>query len=108
MLAPFGELLSSFLVGCPFKNLTGYPCPTCGSTRSALALARFDVLGALVRYPLQTLAWIGFIGGGLASSAWVLTGRDLPSLPRRIPGWLLTLGVVAVLANWSWSIATGV
>lgn len=107
-MAPFGELISGALFGCPFKELTGYPCPSCGTTRSALALARFDVLGALLRYPLPTLGWIAFIGGGLSLSAWALTGRDVPPLPRRIPGWGLALGVAVVLANWGWAIATGV
>lgn len=108
VLAPFGELLSAYLMGCPFKGLTGYPCPTCGTTRSAMALARFDVLGALVRYPLPTVGWILFVGGGLLSSAWVLGGRDLPRLPRQIPGWLIAGGLAVLLANWAWSIATGV
>ena len=107
-LAPFGPMLSAMLWACPFKELTGWPCPSCGLTRAALALARFDVLGALMRYPLQTLGWIGFIGGGLASSAWVLLGRDLPSLPRRLPRWSLVVGGLLVALNWAWSIHTGV
>ena len=108
LLAPFGPMLAGLLWACPFKEMTGWPCPSCGVTRAALALARFDLFGALTRFPLQTLSWIGFIGGGLLSSAWVLSGRDLPSLPRRLPRWLLVAAGLLVALNWAWSIHTGV
>lgn len=93
---------------CVVKEFTGVPCPGCGTTRAALALARFDVLGAFVSYPLQSAAWTLFIVGGLVAAAWSLSGRNLPSLPRRMPKWVFVLVVLFVLANWGYCIATGV
>lgn len=37
------------LLGCPIRYLTGVPCPTCGMTRSFMAIARGD-LGAAIQY----------------------------------------------------------
>ncbi len=50
---------------CMFRNVTGLPCPTCGSSRAALAVARGRPLDALVFNPLMTAAaalaitWLG-------------------------------------------------
>ena len=93
---------------CIVKEFTGVPCPGCGTTRAALALARFDIVGAFTSYPLQSAAWTLFIAGGLAAAAWSLAGRDLPSLPRPMPKWVFAVAVIAVLSNWAFCIATGV
>jgi hypothetical protein len=93
---------------CAFKSLTGIPCPTCGTVRAAVALAGFDVLGALRSYPLPALGWIVFIAGGLTAGALELAGRTPPAVPNRLPTWAKLAVVGAVLANWVYSIATGV
>jgi hypothetical protein len=36
---------------CPFKMLTGLPCPGCGMTKAVLSLAKGDFQGALVYNP---------------------------------------------------------
>jgi hypothetical protein len=40
---------------CPFRALTGVPCPFCGGTTAAVKLGRFDVLGALRANPVIVL-----------------------------------------------------
>ena len=107
LLVPLGPWLASLLWACPLKELTGWPCPSCGTTRSALHLARLEVVEALVRYPLPTLAWLVFLLGGTVSGFAALLGRPLPSLRRPPMAFWWTLGL-AVLANWGYSIATGV
>ncbi len=41
-----------FVPQCPFRTLTGLPCPTCGATRSLIHLAHGDIIDALMMNPL--------------------------------------------------------
>ncbi|MFB5309297.1 DUF2752 domain-containing protein [Enterococcus casseliflavus] len=45
---------------CPFKWLTGFPCPGCGMTRAYLHLFQGDLEGALHFHPLFWLVPIVF------------------------------------------------
>lgn len=107
-LAPIGPMLAELTPRCLFKVWLGIPCPTCGTTRAALALARFDLVHALTHYPLQSLAWIAFLGGGLIAGALAWQRRPLPRLPRNLPLGARLAIVLTVLANWMYSIAHGV
>ncbi len=106
--SPWASVFGDALWECAFKSWTGIPCPTCGTARAAVALARLDVLEALSRYPLPALAWIFLLAGGLAAAAMALLGRQPPPIPSRIPVWGRVAIVAAVLGNWMYSIATGV
>ena len=106
-LSPLAPKVASGLWSCPFKSIFGIPCPTCGAGRAALALARLDPVEALARYPLPAFVWIAFLAGGLAAAWRAWRGLPLPSV-RRLPAWVKVGVVVAVVANWAYSIATGV
>jgi Protein of unknown function (DUF2752) len=106
--SPWASAFGDALWECTFKSWTGIPCPTCGTARAAVALARLDVLEALSRYPLPALAWIFLLAGGLGAAAMALLGRQPPQIPSRIPVWGRVAIVAAVLGNWMYSIATGV
>jgi hypothetical protein len=106
--SPWAAYATDALWECTFKSWTGIPCPTCGTARAALALARLDILGALERYPLPAASWIFLIVAGLAAGAMALLGRTPPPIPKRLPPWARTAIVAAILANWMHSIATGV
>lgn len=107
LASPWAPALASGLWSCPFKSLTGIPCPGCGTGRAALALARLDPIHALVHHPLPALAWIAFIVAGLTAGVYAWLGRPLPRI-RRLPVSVRVAAVVAVLGNWAYSIATGV
>ena len=107
-LSPWAPEFSGGLWGCTFKALTGFACPTCGTARAALALARFDVSTALLYYPLPTVGWIVFLVGGLVAAAMALAGRTPPAIPNRLPDWARAAIAGALFLNWMYSIATGV
>lgn len=41
-----------FLPGCPFRNLTGIPCPGCGMSRAWWAFLRLDIREAFRQHPM--------------------------------------------------------
>jgi hypothetical protein len=43
---------------CTFRLLTGFPCPTCGSTRSLVHLAHGDLLSAAALNPLAFASFV--------------------------------------------------
>lgn len=99
-LSPLGERLAPAVPACPLKSWTGWPCFTCGATRSALALADFDLFAALAVSPLMTVAWIVLIGGGLVAGVAALLGRGVPEPSGNISlGWRFAI-VAVVLVNW--------
>jgi hypothetical protein len=106
--SPLGPRLAAAMPVCHFKQWFGIPCPTCGSTRAALALARLDFVEAFLHYPLATVVWVLLIGGGLVAGVAALAGYGVPEPPRSIPVVVRIALVLIVLANWAYLIATGV
>jgi len=107
-LAPFAPWLAPLLPPCPFHALTGLPCPGCGATRAALALARGDVAQAFGWNPLVAAA---FVLGGVAcllAPWWVAAGRPLPALAPVLPRRARLALVAAVGVNWTWLVVRGV
>ncbi len=93
---------------CPFRAMTGLPCPTCGLLRtahhllgghiaSAFAVNPFDALAMLVGAPVVLAVGIANRLGG-----WAVR-FSLSSRERRI-AWLV-LGAF-MLANWIYVLAT--
>lgn len=49
-----------FLV-CPLRHWTGIPCPTCGMTRSFIAIARGDLTEAVTQHLFGPILFAGFL-----------------------------------------------
>jgi hypothetical protein len=99
---------------CLVKALTGIPCPSCGVTRSLVALAAGDVAGALGANPLGLLAAALLVALPVWMAADALRGTD--SLFRAYAAgerclaqkrWAAHAAVALVAANWIWNIAKG-
>ncbi len=88
---------------CLFRRLTGLPCPTCGATRAALALAHGDLLGAIRQNPLMCVCYILTFVINLYAAVLLILRLPRPrlaSLPAEVKQALSVLAVTALGANW--------
>ena len=95
---------------CVFKAVTGWPCLTCGMTRSLIHLKHFDILGAFVANPL--IAAFALFAGAFCLYAWIAvlfrTRRIRIHTTRPWePTLIRVLIVAAVVGNWVYLIAAG-
>ena len=95
---------------CLFKELTGYPCVTCGSTRSLEELSQFHFFNAFLMNPLIFLTGLGF---GLF--ALYSVGVYLFNFPKYQFTFIHTHSklirifiVLAILLNWIYLIKAGI
>ncbi len=89
---------------CPLRALVHVPCPTCGGTRAALALAHADVTTAWRANPSLT----ALVLGASVAAAWALLTprwarwRGAPAVrPRALVG----IGLGLALVGWMFQIA---
>jgi hypothetical protein len=66
---------------CAFLRLTGYPCPTCGITRSVMALARLDLNQAAAMNPLS-VPFVGILALWWIISLYEIATRKQTRLTR--------------------------
>ena len=113
LLALFGLAASIYapdlvmrLAHCPLRDVTGVPCPTCGGTHAAVAMAHGRLAEAFTSSPLVA-------GGLVLFSFWLVAGvvtTLVPAWRRRLvleTGEKRTarvLAVLIVLLGWSWVI----
>jgi hypothetical protein len=95
---------------CIFKAETGFPCPSCGSTRALMMLLRGDIAGSLLTNPIGLLLgllllivpfWILF--DLITRNATLLQFyKNAEKTIRKKPVALLL--ILLILANWCWNI----
>jgi hypothetical protein len=94
---------------CGFKTITGLPCPTCGLTRTIIALSRGDVQRAAFMNPLATILCAAGVLY-LLYAAVVLAlrlPRFRPTVSAAGARRVRIAAVTAITINWFWLIATG-
>lgn len=79
-----------WLPGCPFRALTGWPCPGCGMTRALLALGQLRLADAVAAHPLAPALLVAMIA--------FLARRPRRRLAVRAP--LPQLGLALVVVVW--------
>lgn len=79
---------------CPFRLVTGLPCPACGLTRSWVHLAHGDAGAAFSHHPAGPLLFLAAALVVLASVTALLRRRHLP-----LPPWTRVAGAVLVLGT---------
>jgi len=91
---------------CLVKAVTGLPCPSCGLTRSGLALGHGDWPAAIHFHPLGPLFLVEtlLVGVVLALRGW----RGMPIKPAQpvVDRWLIA-NVTVLLGVWVARLATG-
>ena len=103
-LKPLWPVIEPFVWPCLFHSITGVPCPSCGATRSVLALLAGDVSGAVRFNPLVFAATVVFVLGGVIAPLWAWRRGTAPRFNRPLPR-SIRLGLVAlILLNWVWLI----
>jgi hypothetical protein len=94
---------------CGFKARTGYPCITCGMTRSVLAFSRGDLGEAFALQPAAAFLGLLVVAAGGVGLFIAVTGR-LPHWVRqgfaefRLKRFLLVL-ILILLAGWAVTLA---
>jgi hypothetical protein len=85
-------------ISCPFRELTGYDCFTCGLTRSFSSFLHGDIVGSLRYHLLGPILCAGIIVWGVVWFGEALRGRRTTihvSAPMR------TKSVVALALAWA-------
>jgi len=95
---------------CMIKNATGYPCPSCGTTRAAQALYKGDLIGSFLFNPFGIIIsfallvlpfWIGFDLAIKKQSFYVAYNKMGVVLKQKKIAIPL---IILVVLNWIWNI----
>jgi hypothetical protein len=99
MFIPFDRLPSM----CLFNNATGLPCPTCGMTRSVMALAHLHLFEA-IHFNALGPAFVMMVG-----ALWVCALHEiLIGAPTKTMDWVRRKMVVLILASMAVFLVFGV
>jgi hypothetical protein len=98
---------------CMFKNATGVACPSCGSTRALMSIAKGDFTQALMTNPIGYIGFAVMLIVPVLLMVGTLRKKNLvsdfflktESLIRQ-PRWAIPL-VALLVVNWVWNIYKG-
>jgi len=89
------------IILCPFRALTGYPCPGCGMTRAFSALAHGEPLRAVLYNPLSPVLFVAGLLVWASAAATLLNLHGVrAALARLYPSTLVSQLFLAVMLIW--------
>lgn len=89
---------------CVFRGMSGFPCPTCGTTRALLSLAEGNFIDALTMNPLSVVVVSAAIASSLYGIVSLLFGirRMTFSFSERESNGMRITAVMIMLLNWGY------
>ena len=95
---------------CIFKNVTGIPCPACGSTRATLLLFHGKILESVLVNPFGLITNILIIGSIVWMIVDLIKGKETYfSFMKK--DWNRKVKIIVLLIiviNWIWNIKKGI
>jgi hypothetical protein len=91
---------------CPFKLLTGIPCPGCGGQRALFAIMHGNIIEAVCINPLSVL----LILFAFIAPMWLFVDcyrgtNSLQGVMKSKWSWkTITIVALVIIANWIWNI----
>jgi hypothetical protein len=97
------------IILCPFRALTGYPCPGCGMTRAFSAIAHGEPWRAVRYNPLSPLLFLAAIVIWVGAAATILNWTSVrASVARLRPNtFAFNVALLIVLVWWVTRLAVG-
>jgi hypothetical protein len=95
---------------CIIKNVTGYPCPSCGTTRAVLLLMEGKIAASILLNPFGMLVavimtvfpiWI-LADIVLKKETFYIWYKKTEMILRK--PWLASILILVVLLNWIWNL----
>jgi len=87
---------------CPFRAMTGLPCPFCGGTTAAVKLGHFDVLGALRANPVMVFGAV--VVAAMPAVIANRASRPVARWPALSPTTIRVAIVIAVVFSEVWQL----
>jgi hypothetical protein len=98
---------------CIFKKVTNLPCPSCGTTRSIISIAKGDLINSLIINPLGFITSIILVSitvfiliDFLFQKKFLLDFYQKIELTIKKPKYAIPL-IILILINWIWNIKKG-
>ncbi len=95
---------------CMIKNVTGYPCPSCGTTRAVHALYKGNLMGSISLNPFGIIVsiallilpfWVGFDLATKKQTFYMAYNKMEGILKQKKNAIPL---IILVVLNWIWNI----
>jgi hypothetical protein len=105
---PMDRIMGSTGYRCPFRAVTGLPCPACGGTRALVAMGSFDLSRGFALNPLVATGWcfaVFYVPYALFVGLFRRRRLRVTGVGRRQDRVLALLLVCVMLANWAYLLA---